>query len=314
MRCYNCLLCPKISVVLWLALLVLVSPAHGQTSNIQANRRVAAYIVSDSPEVANRVLHSNAAGLKFAEFSEGISIAKHRSARSAERHASTSRRRSTVYSNRPSTLTSTPGSATSDRNPAKPTQVELAPPAVPPAASVLDNKSSNIHPPAAPLAADTDAAYLAGLTRPLHSVNLADAATAESLAGEQLRQPTAINDNFQFNAGTILDSNRSLTTPLPWRVSQPVWYNPLYVEDPNLERCGQHHGIFTEPVSLVKFFGRMPVVPYMVASYPPNSCVRSLGDCPTCHSFGIDAYLPPLDAEASAVQAAATVGLIFLIP
>ncbi len=150
--------------------------------------------------------------------------------------------------------------------------------------------------------------------RPLTSVSLSSAMLSETLTGDTLKTP-------DDQAGQILAGFGAYEELPAVRYARrnhfnqhPMFFNPLYFEDPNLERCGQGHGCFTELVSVARFFGRVPVVPYMLGAQPPLSCVRSLGDCPTCHTFGCDAYLPPLDKDAAAWQTACTVGLIFLLP
>lgn len=91
-------------------------------------------------------------------------------------------------------------------------------------------------------------------------------------------------------------------------------HNPLYFEDPNLERCGQGSGCLTTAHSAAHFVSMIAITPYLVTADHPRSCVAALPDCPTCHSFGKDAYLPEWSWKAAAVQAAAVTGLVFIIP
>lgn len=150
--------------------------------------------------------------------------------------------------------------------------------------------------------------------RPLANVSLSSAIQAETLSGEVLKTPDDQAGQI-FSGYGVYQELPAMRYGSRWQANQtPMFFNPLYFEDPNLERCGQGHGCFTELVSAVRFFGRVPVVPYMMGANPPLSCVPSLGDCPTCHVFGCDAYLPPLDKDAAALQTACTVGLIFLLP
>lgn len=103
----------------------------------------------------------------------------------------------------------------------------------------------------------------------------------------------------------------------PPRNTFPFYHNPLYFEDPNLERCGRSAGYLTELRSIAFFAGRMPVLPYMMTVEPPCTLVKAKPDCPTCQKFGPDAYFPHPDEISlggTAVQAAAIVGLVFLIP
>lgn len=67
-------------------------------------------------------------------------------------------------------------------------------------------------------------------------------------------------------------------------------HNPLYFEDPNLERCGATQGCFTTACSAAKFMASTAALPYLIVATPPKSCLATLGDCPTCAEFGTDAY------------------------
>ena len=76
----------------------------------------------------------------------------------------------------------------------------------------------------------------------------------------------------------------------PSRNTHTLIHHPLYFEDPNLERCGRSRGCMTTAVSSVHFATTIAFLPYLAIAKCPNSCVTALPDCPTCHSFGIDAY------------------------
>lgn len=103
----------------------------------------------------------------------------------------------------------------------------------------------------------------------------------------------------------------------PWtacRDSYPFYHRPLWFEDPNLERCGRGFGPFTSTVSAAHFLGTIPILPYRMTAEPACCLVRTLPDCNVCERFGPRAYLPPWSWSAAAVQAAATVGLIYVVP
>ena len=103
----------------------------------------------------------------------------------------------------------------------------------------------------------------------------------------------------------------------PWqanRDSYPFHHNPLWFEDPNLERCGRGWGPFTTTVSAMRASANIPILPYRFTAEKPWTCVRTLPDCTTCEKFGVAAYLPPWSLSAAAVQAAATVGIIYIVP
>ena len=103
----------------------------------------------------------------------------------------------------------------------------------------------------------------------------------------------------------------------PWvanRDSYAFHHNPLWFEDPNLERCGRGCGHVTSVSSFVQFSANIAILPYRMTAQPSCSCVRTLPDCTVCQKFGYDAYLPPWSWRAAAVQAGAVVGGIYVIP
>ena len=63
-------------------------------------------------------------------------------------------------------------------------------------------------------------------------------------------------------------------------------HNPLYFEDPNLERCGISKGCLTTPWSAAKFFLTAPRLPWLMLLDRPRSCVDATPDCSSCQQFG----------------------------
>ena len=151
--------------------------------------------------------------------------------------------------------------------------------------------------------------------RPLTAIRLADSIVQLDESGQPLAKPE--DSNPQQSTATPAEHHY---VPAPWhrshasRNTYPIRYQPLYFEDPNMERCGDAGGCLTEVKSIAHFAGRIPLLPYMMASDSPHKCVRALPDCPACQQFGPEAYLPKPTVKAIAVQAAATVGAIYVIP
>ena len=103
----------------------------------------------------------------------------------------------------------------------------------------------------------------------------------------------------------------------PWQASRdsyPFYHKPLWFEDPNLERCGRGCGPFTSTVSAIRASANIPILPYRFTAEKPWSCVRTLPDCSVCEKFGVRAYLPPWSLSAAVVQAAASVGVVYIVP
>lgn len=149
--------------------------------------------------------------------------------------------------------------------------------------------------------------------RSLQTVNLFDATSAKTEDGKPLATPQSV---VSTNGRRVEEQ----FVPLPWNVTHPprnsfsFRHQPLYFEDPNLERCGESYGCLTEVVSIAHFAGRIPLLPYMMASDNPHKTVSALKDCPTGCSFGPNAYLPRPTVKAVAAEAAAVTGFIFVIP
>jgi len=92
-------------------------------------------------------------------------------------------------------------------------------------------------------------------------------------------------------------------------------YQPLYFEEVNVERYGRSHGILQPLVSAANFYGRIPVLPYMVFARPARRC--------TYHPhWALPGYRIPYREQHPSVvswhgalaETAAVAGLILLIP
>lgn len=99
-----------------------------------------------------------------------------------------------------------------------------------------------------------------------------------------------------------------------WHASR-LEHNPLYFEDQTLERQGFEHGDILQPlVSGAKFFGTIPILPYLMAVDHPHECQSILGD----RAVGTaDCYRPdrlPRSLKGAVVEAGVVTGLIFFIP
>lgn len=164
---------------------------------------------------------------------------------------------------------------------------------------------------------------IASLFQPIGHIQLSGSSTTppelprrmDTASGDELKRPN--NDACAYLEAA---SPGFYFTPPRHHVSRPprnthqLWHNPLYFEDPNLERCGQSSGCLTNAVSAVHFGGTVVFAPYLMTLKPPRSCVQALPDCPTCHEFGAETYFPAWSWRAAAVQAATVTGLVFVIP
>lgn len=94
-----------------------------------------------------------------------------------------------------------------------------------------------------------------------------------------------------------------------------VWSNPLYFEDPALERYGHAHHPIIQPIASVARFGAQVVfLPYQMTIKPLCSKIYPLG------WYGPGEYVPyrcnqpPLNGTAAAVQAATILGFSYALP
>lgn len=140
------------------------------------------------------------------------------------------------------------------------------------------------------------------INRPMSAIRLGAARVPVTADGESLKTPLGISEHQ--NARII--ENHYIA--IPWTIARPpiftypIKYQPLYFEDPNLERCGATYGCLTEFSSIAHMGIRIPLLPYLMASDSPHECVRALPDCPTCCRFGMDAYVAEATASSDRVR------------
>ncbi len=102
--------------------------------------------------------------------------------------------------------------------------------------------------------------------------------------------------------------------PVYWAASN-VYHNPLYFEDPGLERTGHTFSDLVQPfVSVGRFGAQVVALPYSIALDPAWKCETPLGhyrpgECAPKRHLAV-----PINGEAAATAAAAYTGIIFLTP
>ncbi|WP_145348285.1 hypothetical protein [Rosistilla ulvae] len=89
-------------------------------------------------------------------------------------------------------------------------------------------------------------------------------------------------------------------------------HNPLYFEEPDLERCGNGCGIATTAVSAVHFLANTLTLPYQIAADPPCTTECAAGDCRCCQEMS---RMRPFECKlhAATLQGLATAGFVFLL-
>ena len=92
-------------------------------------------------------------------------------------------------------------------------------------------------------------------------------------------------------------------------------YNPLYFEDPQLERYGHAFPDYVQPfVSIGRFGAQLMGLPYQTAIDPVHKSVYPLGWYAPGECAPKLVYQVPWNAEAAGVEAGVALGLFFLIP
>lgn len=99
-----------------------------------------------------------------------------------------------------------------------------------------------------------------------------------------------------------------------WRPTD-FFHMPAYFDDVPLERYGQTKFPRLQPVvSGTKFILQLPVVPYKIGVDRPHDCISTLGHRPPGDCVPCIRQRLPKELDAAFLQAASTVGLVFLLP
>ncbi|WP_372717275.1 hypothetical protein [Novipirellula sp.] len=103
------------------------------------------------------------------------------------------------------------------------------------------------------------------------------------------------------------------TLPKPDRYTVGFCHKPLYFEQANLERCGNHYGVFQNAVSGLGFLCDVRMLPYHSVATPACHCVSSPGDCLSCEMMPKQVNPFPIEPKAAMLEAAAIAGFILLL-
>ncbi len=101
--------------------------------------------------------------------------------------------------------------------------------------------------------------------------------------------------------------------PQPDRYTAGFSHHPLYFEQRNLERCGNHYGCLQNAVSGMEFLYNVKTLPYHLAATPAGQCVGSPGDCQSCEVMPKRINPFPLEPRGVTLQAAAVAGFVLLL-
>ena len=152
--------------------------------------------------------------------------------------------------------------------------------------------------------------HLQKLQKPIRQIRVSHATsrpseTPTNRAAEILRHQPEI---------LVVADNVSPTTSD--RYPAPFAHRPLYFEEIDLERCGQHYGCAQNFVSALHFLTNAAALPYRLATQRPDCAVRTRGDCRSCQTFSAD--IEPFvscqqNASGLVSEAASVAGFVFLM-
>jgi hypothetical protein len=92
-------------------------------------------------------------------------------------------------------------------------------------------------------------------------------------------------------------------------------HQPLYFEEVNLERYGRSWGVLQPAVSVAKFYGRIPALPYMVFAQPARRCTYHAHWSLPGYRIPVREHQPLVPSvHGGASEVAVLYGLILLIP
>jgi len=114
---------------------------------------------------------------------------------------------------------------------------------------------------------------LGELNRPLHGIHVGFPASP----GAYPVSPAASQD--QEMIPVLIWAGDGWLEPRPARYTVPFSYQPLYYEEPNLERCGVGYGFLQPLFSSAAFVKNTITLPYHLITQPPRSEVPTPGDC-----------------------------------
>lgn len=114
-------------------------------------------------------------------------------------------------------------------------------------------------------------------------------------------------------AHTMGISRAQAETTMMWE-APAICHRPLYFEDINLERHGYKVPLIQPALSAAHFFGRVPLLPYMMVNDGPRNCQYTLGHYRPGDYAPYSLYIPRLRLDATAAELAVVAGVIFAFP
>ena len=163
------------------------------------------------------------------------------------------------------------------------------------------------------VAADTLSEEIASIDDGLRPIGRILAAVAPS-AGDMPRDYASARFAREGQVAHRMGVSRESAESMVMWEAPGVCYRPLYFEDVNVERHGYKVPLVQPMLSAAHFFGRAPLLPYMMVTERSRECGYSLGHYRPGDYAPYSLYIPRPKLTASALEATAVLGVILAFP
>ena len=111
-----------------------------------------------------------------------------------------------------------------------------------------------------------------------------------------------------------MGTSRDVSESLVFWEAPALCHRPLYFEDINLERHGHKFPLVQPAVSAAHFFGRVPLMPYLMLSEHNCECQYTLGHYRPGDYAPYSLYIPKLRLVPGTVQVGTVAAVLFAFP
>ena len=149
---------------------------------------------------------------------------------------------------------------------------------------------------------------LSKLFASMESIDVGPAAVQNSKPDSEITFPE--NVALTHLSAPQIAQPRGDVSKFMWATHSNPTHHPLYFEDIAAERCGIGHGHLTTWHSTAHFFGRIPLVPYMLTAQRPDNVVAVNTDCVPGKPFNCQ----DIQSRPALIEALAVTALVFIVP
>ncbi len=146
--------------------------------------------------------------------------------------------------------------------------------------------------------------------KPINKLSIQTKPEAGELPRDYASARFAREDTVTHHMGI---SRAKMETLMMWEAPASC-HRPLYFEEINLERHGYKVPLVQPAISAAHFFGRVPLLPYMMVSEGHRKCHYTLGHYRPGDYAPYSLYVPRLRLDASAAEVMLVAGVLFAFP